>query len=70
MADSESYVRRGIGIGSMIYGIGNTGVQNPATAHIELTEDGRITLFTGAADMGQGSSTVLSQIAAEIGPQC
>ena len=65
MADSEPYVRRGVGIGSMIYGIGNTGVQNPATAHIELTEDGRITLFTGAADMGQGSSTVLSQIAAE-----
>ncbi len=64
-ADSEPYVRRGVGIGSMIYGIGNTGVQNPATAHIELTEDGRITLFTGAADMGQGSSTVLSQIAAE-----
>jgi CO/xanthine dehydrogenase Mo-binding subunit len=49
----------------MIYGIGNTGVQNPATAHIELTEDGRINLFTGAAEMGQGSSTVLSQIAAE-----
>jgi CO/xanthine dehydrogenase Mo-binding subunit len=65
MADSQPYVRRGVGIGSMIYGIGNTGVQNPATAHIELTEDGRITLFTGAADMGQGSSTVLSQIAAE-----
>ena len=65
IVDSEPYVRRGVGIGSMIYGIGNTGVQNPATAHIELTEDGRITLFTGAADMGQGSSTVLSQIAAE-----
>ena len=65
IVDSEPNVRRGVGIGSMIYGIGNTGVQNPATAHIELTEDGRITLFTGAADMGQGSSTVLSQIAAE-----
>jgi CO/xanthine dehydrogenase Mo-binding subunit len=65
MPDSATYVRRGVGIGSMIYGIGNTGVQNPATAHMELTNDGRITLFTGAADMGQGSSTVLSQIAAE-----
>ena len=60
IVDSEPNVRRGVGIGSMIYGIGNTGVQNPATAHIELTEDGRITLFTGAADMGQGSSTGLS----------
>ena len=70
MADSEPYVRRGVGIGSMIYGIGNTGVQNPATAHIELTEDGRITLFTGAADMGQGSSTVtLPNRSGGIGPQ-
>ncbi len=64
-SDRGSYVRRGVGIGSMVYGIGNTGVQNPATAHIELTEDGRITVFSGAADMGQGSWTVLSQIAAE-----
>ena len=70
MADSETYVRRGVGIGSMIYGIGNTGVQNPATAHIELTEDGRITLFTGAADMGQGSSTgTLPNRSGGIGPQ-
>lgn len=65
MADPEPDVRKGIGIGSMIYGIGNTGVQNPATAHVELTETGQVTLFTGAADMGQGSWTVLSQIAAE-----
>jgi CO/xanthine dehydrogenase Mo-binding subunit len=61
----EPYVKRGIGIGSMVYGIGNTSIQNPATAHIELTKDGRITLFSGAADMGQGCHTVLVQIAAE-----
>jgi CO/xanthine dehydrogenase Mo-binding subunit len=64
-ADRAPYVRRGVGIGSMAYGIGNTGMQNPAAAHIELTADGRITLFSGAADMGQGAWTVLSQIAAE-----
>ena len=49
----------------MVYGIGNTGMQNPATVEIELDRQGRITLFTGAADIGQGSSTVLAQIAAE-----
>jgi CO/xanthine dehydrogenase Mo-binding subunit len=66
------FVRRGVGIGAMMYGIGNTGVQNPSTAQIELNPDGTISLFTGAADLGQGSSTVLAQIAAEalsVGPE-
>ncbi len=58
--------RRGVGLGAMWYGIGNTGVQNPSTAHIEMDHEGRITLCTGCADIGQGSTTVLSQIAAEI----
>jgi CO/xanthine dehydrogenase Mo-binding subunit len=62
---SVGYVRRGVGIASMFYGIGNTGMQNPATAEIELDRAGIITLFTGATDIGQGSSTVLAQIAAE-----
>lgn len=63
--NSLDYVRRGIGIASMVYGIGNTGMQNPATAEIDLDRQGRISLFTGAAEIGQGSSTVLAQIAAE-----
>ena len=63
--ESDPYRRRGIGIGCMWYGIGNTGVQNPSTARIELGLDGRLTLFSGCADIGQGSSTVLKQIAAE-----
>ncbi len=58
--------RRGVGLGGMWYGIGNTGVQNPSTARIEMAPDGSVTLFTGCADIGQGSTTVLSQIAAEI----
>lgn len=63
--ESDPYRRRGVGIGCMWYGIGNTGVQNPSTARIELGLDGRLTLFSGCADIGQGSSTVLKQIAAE-----
>ena len=60
------YLKRGIGVGGMWYGIGNTGVQNPSTARVEMDPNGRVTLFTGCADIGQGSSTVLSQIAAEV----
>jgi CO/xanthine dehydrogenase Mo-binding subunit len=51
--------RRGVGIGSMYYGIGNTGVRNPSSAHVEWTPDRQIILYTGAAEIGQGSDTVL-----------
>ncbi|MGD9974764.1 MAG: xanthine dehydrogenase family protein molybdopterin-binding subunit [Desulfatirhabdiaceae bacterium] len=64
-APTHPFRKRGIGLGAMWYGIGNTGVQNPSTAGIEMDLDGHITLFTGCADIGQGSSTVLAQIAAE-----
>ncbi|MFZ3046624.1 MAG: xanthine dehydrogenase family protein molybdopterin-binding subunit [Desulfatirhabdiaceae bacterium] len=64
-APALPFRRRGIGLGAMWYGIGNTGVQNPSTAGVEMDLEGHITLFTGCADIGQGSTTVLAQIAAE-----
>lgn len=63
---ASPYRRRGIGLGAMWYGIGNTGVRNPSTAKVEMNQKGGVTLFTGAADMGQGSTTVLVQIACEV----
>jgi CO/xanthine dehydrogenase Mo-binding subunit len=54
------------GIGSMIYGIGLTGRSNPSTTRIEADDSGRFTLYLGVGDAGQGSSTVLTQIAAEV----
>ena len=57
--------RRGVGIGCMWYGCGNTSVANPSTMRIALQQDGRLTFFNGAVDIGQGSSTVLLQIAAD-----
>jgi len=62
---SEPYKKRGIGLGGMWYGIGNTGVQNPSTAKIKMDLGGNVNLYTGCADIGQGSTTVLAQIAAE-----
>ena len=59
------WIRCGWGIASFWYGIGNTGLPNPSTATIGVDEKGTITLYTGAADIGQGSDTVLTQIAAE-----
>jgi len=56
---------RGFGLGSMFYGMGNTGISNPSWAHVTLREDGKICLHTGVCDIGQGSDTVLLQILCE-----
>ncbi len=61
----KPHLRRGIGVGSMWYGIGNTGIANPSTAQIEISPAGEIRLLTGVADIGQGSDTVLLQMASE-----
>jgi 4-hydroxybenzoyl-CoA reductase subunit alpha len=37
-----------------------------AVVNLKLDFDGSITLLTGAADIGQGSSTLLAQVAAEV----
>ena len=58
-------VLRGVGIGCMWYGIGNTSLSNPSAMAIGLARTGRIVLFSGAVDIGQGSNTVLAQIAAD-----
>jgi CO/xanthine dehydrogenase Mo-binding subunit len=59
------FIKRGIGVSSMWYGIGNTGIANPSTARMEIDPNGEVRLFTGVADIGQGSDTVLLQIASE-----
>jgi CO/xanthine dehydrogenase Mo-binding subunit/xanthine dehydrogenase iron-sulfur cluster and FAD-binding subunit A len=57
--------RRGVGIACMWYGCGNTALPNPSAMRIALSRDGALTFFNGAVDIGQGSSTVLLQIAAD-----
>jgi CO/xanthine dehydrogenase Mo-binding subunit/aerobic-type carbon monoxide dehydrogenase small subunit (CoxS/CutS family) len=57
--------KRGVGIGCMWYGIGNTALSNPSTIRVGLSVDGVITLYNGAVDIGQGSNTTLTQIAAD-----
>ena len=57
--------RLGVGLGCMWYGCGNTGMSNPSTVRVSLSADGRITLFNGAVDIGQGSDTIMVQICAD-----
>ncbi len=58
-------LRRGVGIGCMWYGIGNTSLSNPSTMHVSVSKKGVVTLCSGAVDIGQGSNTILTQIAAD-----
>ncbi|HJO73563.1 MAG TPA: molybdopterin cofactor-binding domain-containing protein [Rhodospirillales bacterium] len=62
---SSGAVRLGVGVGTMWYGIGQTGLPNPSAMHVVLNNDGTITLFNGAVDLGQGSTTVIVQICAD-----
>jgi aldehyde oxidoreductase len=57
--------RRGLGIAAMWYGIGNTVIANPSTMRVGLQRAGRVVLYNGAMDIGQGSSTILPQICAD-----
>ncbi len=61
----DGVVRRGVGIGCMWYGIGNTSMSNPSTMRVTLARDGALTLWNGAVDIGQGSNTILAQICAD-----
>ena len=63
----EGRKKRGIGIGCYGYVSGpRMAGHNTAAAVIKVHEDGGISLATGSTDVGQGSDTVLSQIAAEV----
>ena len=58
-------LRRGVGVGCMWYGIGNTSLSNPSTMRLGISAKGKLTLYNGAVDIGQGSNTILIQIAAD-----
>jgi CO/xanthine dehydrogenase Mo-binding subunit/aerobic-type carbon monoxide dehydrogenase small subunit (CoxS/CutS family) len=63
--NKQTPLRRGVGIGCMWYGIGNTSLSNPSTMRVALTQEGRVVLRSGAAEIGQGVSTILAQICAD-----
>jgi aldehyde oxidoreductase len=64
-ARASGPMRRGVGVASCWYGCGNTSLPNPSTIRIGLSQDGRVILHQGATDIGQGSNTVIAQIAAQ-----
>jgi nicotinate dehydrogenase medium molybdopterin subunit len=58
--------KRGIGVGSMFYGMGyGFSRQDIGSAEMEICEDGSVILRSGEVDYGQGSDTIFCQIVAE-----
>lgn len=58
-------IKKGRGFACIYFGMGNTAKPNPASAYVEMAEDGSVLVRSGAADLGQGSDMALTQITAE-----
>ena len=58
---------KGIGIGCGVMSSGGKGMfqHDTSAAFLKVAEDGKLSLFTGLPDMGQGSHTTMAIIAAE-----
>ncbi|NGQ92706.1 molybdopterin-dependent oxidoreductase [Rhodobacter sp. HX-7-19] len=65
LAEASGQPGRGVGLASCWYGCGNTSLPNPSTIRIGITARGELVLHQGATDIGQGSNTVIAQIAAD-----
>jgi CO/xanthine dehydrogenase Mo-binding subunit len=59
---THATIKRGIGVAGGWYGCGNTSLPNPSTIKAGICADGTVVLHQGAADIGQGSNTVIPQI--------
>ncbi|MEG2893308.1 MAG: molybdopterin cofactor-binding domain-containing protein [Clostridium sp.] len=65
-SESKPGKLRGRGVASAFYGTGyGNGFPDESEAHVELSEGGKVTVFVGAAEVGQGCKTALAQIPAE-----
>ncbi|HEV8131157.1 MAG TPA: xanthine dehydrogenase family protein molybdopterin-binding subunit [Acidobacteriota bacterium] len=66
--NKESQLKKGIGFSVFMHGAGFTGSGErylKSVVAVEATEDGRVRVLTSSIEMGQGTKTVLSQIAAQ-----
>jgi len=57
--------KKGVGMALVEHPTGNKGAGDPSQAAIELKPDGTLVLLVGAVDLGQGSTTILRQFAAD-----
>lgn len=65
--DQNGKIKRGVGLACMNHVSGNRAGNNfdGSSSMVRFQEDGKLVLYHGESDMGQGARTVLAQIAAE-----
>lgn len=64
----ESARKKGIGLSTFMHGAGFTGSGErylESVVHLQAREDGTVCVLTSMTEMGQGTNTILAQIAAE-----
>lgn len=65
----SSRIKKGIGFASFMHGAGFTGsgeVYLQSVVGAEATADGRVRILAASTEIGQGTNTIFSQIAAEV----
>ncbi|MGL5312184.1 MAG: xanthine dehydrogenase family protein molybdopterin-binding subunit [Peptostreptococcaceae bacterium] len=59
--------KKGTGIGVMFYGTGyGNGFPDVSNSTVKLNSDGKVEIYVGATEVGQGAKTIMSQMGAEI----
>jgi len=66
-AAAGPFKKRGVGIAAVSNAMGyGRGLPDSAIARVELTREGKIRVYSGVSDMGQGNASAFVQIAGEI----
>ncbi|RMF04673.1 MAG: xanthine dehydrogenase, partial [Chloroflexi bacterium] len=65
LVPGKPHLRRGLGVAICMHGTAIPGL-DMGGASIKINDDGSFNVLVGATDLGTGSDTVLSQIAAEV----
>jgi CO/xanthine dehydrogenase Mo-binding subunit len=70
----HSKIKKGIGFAAFLHGAGFTGSGEEylaSEAAVEVTREGRVRVFAGSTEMGQGTNTIFTQIVADtLGLAC
>ena len=67
VSKNMDFSKKGCGIGIMFYGTGyGNGFPDVSNANVRINKDGKLEIYVGATEVGQGAKTIMSQIGAQV----